>query len=1546
MNSDLCNKDKKDHSIGIKVDLMSAEQTVETLWLPKQPEGRFHFNIRNTNEIYTFFYIEGENGKWYVCCKNGAFISNCREEQHRTELTDQQFIVINYYQQEYILITEGLHKNSNIYNNYRISGANRIEIGREAGNDIQYAANFVSRNHATLWWNNQNWVITDRGSLNGTYVNGERVHEMSVYPGDVIYIAGLCIVIGFDFLSMNTAGREIVLNEKILSPLNVSSQDREPCEDEEEISEENYFNRAPRRRMPMSFKPIEIEAPPVSIKSGQMPLLLRMGSSAVMGGRALAAGQFTMLLSSFVFPLLAKRFSDKERNEYEEKRTTMYKKYLAEKELEIMNERLNEQKTLNCNYSNLNSVLNYAITGERLWERQKTDDDFLTMRVGFGQTPLLAELKYPERHFEIEEDELEAQMYKLVEQPVYLENAPILSSFAEDYVCGVLGKRVQVSAFVKNIILNLTVLHSYDDVKTVFLISGEELKHFEFIRYLPHVWNNQRNFRFIATDVNEAYRIGEYIKQDIEDELENPCELNEILKKRPYYFIFALDKRIFDSMELLKSVLQVECNIGVTILAAFDELPKECSKIFQMNDSGKNEIIHLKQLERASDYFCLDSYDEAKCIEAMKRVANTSLKIVSQNNTLPKMVTFLEMLGVGCVEHLNVIERWKHNNPVKSLSTPVGVGVDGNVFNLDLHEKFQGPHGLVAGMTGSGKSEFLITYILSLAVNYRPDEVAFVLIDYKGGGLADAFDGKATGARLPHLMGTVTNLDGSSIQRSLMTLDSECKRRQRVFSDTKEKLRVGTMDIYSYQKAYRSGEVSEPMPHLLIISDEFAELKQQQPEFMDHLISIARIGRSLGIHLILATQKPSGVVNDQIRSNTKFRVCLKVQDKSDSMDMLKRPEAAEIIDTGRFCLQVGYNEYFALGQSAWCGAQYEPQDEVVIKRDDGVYFLDALGQTVLKAAPKIRQTVTGSTQLVEVVRHLSEVAGRENIKPQSLWTDPLPDIVDLNDYMDIGERDSCVKACLGLIDDPENQRQYPLIFDFQHCQNLMIVGEAGSGKTTLIQSILFSLAHNYSADDMQFYVLDYSSRLLKSFAVLPHCGAVLTEDDASALDNFFELINGIIYERKKLFAALEVDNYDDACKEKKLPLILVIIDSYAGLGALKEGASHLQGMQAYIRDGVNYGIKYIITCTHLNEVHSRVKQEIGDRFCLHMNDKYAYADALSCKVSYLPPEKPGRGLYVSGDVPLEVQCAMYCVNESSAKSLKEQIAEICSSSASEQIAKRLPHIPEAETYAEFAQQFNRGRIPLGYSLKTGKPIALPFKQFSGLSLYFGNETGAIPIWSSFVYAAKKNQMQLFVVSRKSGSFVIPDLSAEEAAFVECKNRSLIALWKTLSQLIISRKKLLAEYCADRGIDPDSDANKSVINDYIQKNTEPVLVLILCFEEFCSEVDEESAKVYDTVFKMAKQYNLFVIGGFYPDTNANVRFNEMYKALNVDENLMMFGGQTNRQPFGITELQITQIKEMLPYNYCIMKYKKSFYELSIPCGELIDEEVDEDDRSIF
>ena len=262
-----------------------------------------------------------------------------------------------------------------------------------------------------------------------------------------------------------------------------------------------------------------------------------------------------------------------------------------------------------------------------------------------------------------------------------------------------------------------------------------------------------------------------------------------------------------------------------------------------------------------------------------------------------------------------------------------------------------------------------------------------------------------------------------------MSIESELKYREEIFAEIGLRERVSNLDIYKYQKLYRENVVNTPLPHLFIISDEFAELKTQQPEFMSQLISAARIGRSLGVHLILATQKPSGVVDDQIWSNSRFRVCLKVQEKTDSMEMLKRPEAAELKDTGRFYLQVGYNELFRLGQSAWAGSLYVPQDKVEEQKDDGIRIIDNTGNTAKEVIPDKKKTCVAKPvkQLDAVVLYLKKIVEEECIRVKPLWLAPMPERILLEElkekYASDRVNEYMLAPVVGEYDKPASQRE-------------------------------------------------------------------------------------------------------------------------------------------------------------------------------------------------------------------------------------------------------------------------------------------------------------------------------------------------------------------------------------------------------------------------------------------------------------------------------------------------------------------------------------------
>lgn len=1539
--------EQKNDTGAMTVALISESGSIQTMWLPGAMEGRYRFQ-EGANPDFPL-YIESDGKQWIAYAEKGAFFHMANApEQEVQPLTDQLIVQLSFHGREYAIYAENAQPGDNVFLPYYLEERLDYTIGRNPDSQISYPNETVSRRHAILHWEHDTWNIFDCDSTNGTYVNGRRVREARLINGDIIYIMGLYILVGSGFMSLNNSNDRVHINTPRIRRI-YSENDVFYPQSPAVTQARSLFDRQPRKKIAVEPNPIEIESPPMPLTANKIPLLLRMGSPMVMGGRALMTGNVVMTLTSLVFPALTQGLTEKDRKEYEAKRLLVYRDYLAQKEQEILREKAEEERLLDECYPDLSHVLNFAMAKDRLWERRNVDEDFLKLRVGVGQLPLIAERQFQKRGFELEPDVLQDEMYALAERPVLLENAPVLLSLKEDYITGVLGFSKGFVGVLRNLVMQLVLTHSYDEVKLVLLAGRTYSEEFDFVRYLPHNWDNERSIRFFAVTHSDALQISEYLSKEIELMLDK--DRNTRKRDRAAYVVLALSKELFECVESLKGILGGEEYAGVSIIAAFQGIPKECSRIIDLRSRPK--LVALASAGQDDQYFEPDLCDEPTAHRAMREIMGLKLMIGSSTYTLPNMVTFLEMFGAGRVEHLNPLRRWAENNPVKSLSVPIGIGTDGRLFFLDLHETRQGPHGLVAGMTGSGKSEFLITYILSMAVNFSPDEVAFILIDYKGGGLADAFENKDRGIHLPHLVGTITNLDGASIDRSLMSIKSELTRRQTIFKEVKQRIGEGTLDIYDYQKLYRSKKVDEPLPHLFIISDEFAELKQQQPTFMDELISAARIGRSLGVHLILATQKPGGVVNDQIWSNTKFRACLRVQDRGDSMEMLKRPEAAELKHTGRFYLQVGYNEYFAMGQSAWCGADYVPQDHVVEEKDNSIDFLDNAGQSILSVKPEVEKLSAESRQVVAIVRYLSDLAKRENIHPRSLWEEPLSNKIELEMLMaDTSKPEDGITAIVGMVDDPELQRQFPLFLNLLDFHNMLLVGFAGSGKSTFVRTLLYSLVSWYTPEDLNYYIVDLSDGALSGYKNLPHCGAYLTEKETSSLGRLMDLINGIIARRKALFAEAEVSSFEVYRKMNTIPLILFIIDGYTKMKNVEGGEPFFLKLPDYLREGSSYGVRFFVTCNHLPEVGFQSKQEFDGRISLQAKDRYEHTDILDVRCTISPPEINGRGMCVQEGRPLAYQTAMLDCgmdDQERVSRLRDRLQRITERDKNRTPAVCLPMIDAEQTYEDFCGAFQTERIPLGYAARDMKPVAIPFQQLYDISLYFGNPKGSRQVFSNLLTAAQRNAMETIVVRRGSES-VFDEMTGFHVRFLESTAAGLNALAEMLMMEFKARNVYRDDYSVQHGIPLTQKGRARKAAKYIRAHSKPILVVIESFADFCGvkEVTDDGDLQGQFMFYFSGMhgYNIYFAAGFYPNDEA-IANHPLLPYYNQEEFILLSGGRYDKTVIRNIPYQIKKVDGVdHAYNRFLMKYQDAFHPLIMPCGKMQEDVTDPDAAPIL
>jgi S-DNA-T family DNA segregation ATPase FtsK/SpoIIIE len=941
----------------------------------------------------------------------------------------------------------------------------------------------------------------------------------------------------------------------------------------------------------------------------------------------------------------------------------------------------------------------------RLWERSPDDEDFLEVRLGTGRAPSNVKIKVPQEQLTLEENPLLEEARKLKEKHGELTGVPVVHPFFSSTITGLAGSRDDVRQAARVILMNVAIHHSYEDVKIVCVYPENEKGEWAWVRWFPHVWNADRTERFVASSRARAQELLKDVAETLRRRRFEGASQDGAKRKfvPPFYFLMLADKELAEACG--EELLPESGKLGMAAVFAYGDIglfPSTCQNIVECA-RGSRKLGRGVSVSFTPDRVSPDKLD------ALARAIAPVRLLSSHGANMPTGLTFLEGWGVRRAEEIDAPKLWRESRPMKSLAARIGVRENGDPFYFDVHEKSMGPHGLVAGTTGSGKSEALTTWLLSMALSFSPLDVNFFLIDFKGDGLAGVLK------ELPHVAGTVGNLsEASVIVRALRSLDGELKRRQHVFSGG------GVKNIQSYQEAFHKGKVSEPMAYLLIVIDEFAEMRTQFPELADQFISVARTGRSLGVYLTLTMQSPGGVVKGQVESNLNFRIVLRTSGSGESKEALGTPDAAAISKRtpGRAWVRSG--EIYELVQTFYSAAPYNPTSgtstptaKIRVVAENGERILPEVYEKTVKAKG------ADDTEGAAVARYILETAKNEGgLFARPVWTQPLPEKVFLSSLLAGREafangawrsRSDGFSVAVGLVDDPENQTQYPLTLDFAGEGHHILYGAPSSGKTFFLQTVLMSAATLYTPEQVQFLVLDFGSWGMKIFENLPHTLLVADANDADKVRKAEEYLLSELDSRKRRFAEQGVGTLD-AYREitgEKMPALLVAVDNMASLYGMYPDL--LDSLIDVAREGGGLGVYLLLTAGSPSGFMFRIAQYVKVSFALQLTDRADYRQLVGGGGRQEPGHFPGRG-FSKG--PLEFQTAL-CVDGEKESERVRHIRDMCDAMNAAWKGAR-PVLYSAITAVDSgALSMDAERVQIGIDKDTSAPFDFVLREMNG-----------------------------------------------------------------------------------------------------------------------------------------------------------------------------------------------------------------------------------------
>lgn len=1208
-------------------------------------------------------------------------------------------------------------------------------IGRDRGVDIRLSDLLVSKRHARITVADS-IEITDLNSANGVMMSGDQVTRATLTASDTV-------LLGETSLSVTRVGGALRAGGAIV----------------EHVRSPRVIPRYPGREFPAP-------KPPGLPQSQRFPFVALAAPLVVGGVLFLVTQQLLSVLMMALTPLLlvasffdqaatAKRTLKAQRKVFAESMLVLQSTLEREREVERA-ARLAETPT----------------TGEALkaierlsplvWTRRPEHAQFLVMNLGSGRALSRNAVVLPAANET--SPEFWDQLQQLKDEFASIDDVPIVADLRSVGALGIAGTDQRAEGLARGLLLQLLALHSPAEVIMTAVVSPASRPAWEWLKWVPHTSSTHSPLEteHLADGPAAASALLAQLEGLIDARLDKPPTRRGAFSETP-----GLEQDTGPTVPCVVVLISNDAPVdrgrltrlaergpdaGVHVMwcaAAVEQLPAACRTFVSVDATQTGGIVGQVRHGEQVHPVAVEPVS-ADLAEVLGRVLAPVIDVgtpEADDSDLPRQISYATLAGRDTLgSPAEVIDRWRENNSLIDRKAPpvrrkhegtlrALIGSAGSApFHLDLRR--DGPHALVGGTTGAGKSEFLQSWVLGMAAAHSPDRLTFLLVDYKGGA---AFADCVT---LPHTVGLVTDLSPHLVRRALTSLRAELRHREHLLQRKKAK------DLVSLEK---SGDPECP-PSLVIIVDEFAALANEVPDFVNGVVDVAQRGRSLGLHLVLATQRPAGVIKENLRANTNLRIALRMADSDDSIDILGDPMAAHFDPSipGRGAAKTGPGRIQPF-QTGYAGGwttdvpQRPRIDVAELAFGGGAAWEVPETEAVEVADP-------GPTDIARMVAAVSGAATQAGVPtPRKPW---LPELASVYNLALLPNPRTDERLLLGVLDQPADQSQPTVFYEPDRDGNMAIFGTGGSGKSTALRTIAASAAFTARGGPIHVYGLDFGSRGLRMLEDLPHVGAVIDGDDEERVIRLLRTLRDIVVERSVRYAAVRagtLTEYRRLANAPKEPRYLLLVD---GIGAFRDHyefgsaqvAAWFTAFSQIAADGRPLGVHVVMTGDRPNAVPTSISSTVQRRIVLRLADPEEYLLLGAPKDILDQTSPPGRGILDGNEVQFAVlgDSPNVAVQSRALQTLGEGMRR-----SGDRPAAPIERLPE-QVWLKDLPTGTGGEIVIGVDDVTLGPVRLPAQ---GSLLLAGppasGRTTALATISTALTRATPTLRQVFLSARRS-----------------------------------------------------------------------------------------------------------------------------------------------------------------------------------------------------